>query len=350
MKHIYKINTKEKPTSMLNQYTDIRKKFSTMRKQNSNLIISEEKEIIYDIKPEYGSGFIKYYKLMDDVMLVIYDTVFDNDMITEFDLSDEYFEIEYCIDGSLTFIEDRVGKMCLKSNELSISMSRETCGMVINCVGQNYQGISIMTEKTDITSFFGSSGIKLWEDTIETLENNLRNQYYQGIKGSLEVSNIFLQIFNCKLPYRSKILFFESKVMELLSKIASYEILDNNEIYNTQLDEFEISQIKKVPEILMENLYELPTINVISKKLAINKNKLAKGFKAIYGDTIFRYHRKMCLQRATILLSDTDKSIREIALDVGYSNSSNFCYAFKREFGITPMQYKVDSTKLTRLT
>lgn len=54
----------------------------------------------------------------------------------------------------------------------------------------------------------------------------------------------------------------------------------------------------------MENLYELPTINVISKKLAINKHKLVKGFKAIYGDTIFKYHRKMCLQRATILLSD----------------------------------------------
>lgn len=34
-------------------------------------------------------------------------------------------------------IEDRVGKMCLKSNELSISMSRETCGMVINRAVKN---------------------------------------------------------------------------------------------------------------------------------------------------------------------------------------------------------------------
>jgi len=61
---------------------------------------------------------------------------------------------------------------------------------------QKYQGISIMTEKTDITSFFGSSGIKLWEDTIETLENDLRNQYYQRIKGSPEVSNIFQVILS----------------------------------------------------------------------------------------------------------------------------------------------------------
>ncbi len=96
----------------------------------------------------------------------------------------------------------------------------------------------------------------------------------------------------------------------------------------------------------MKNLYELPTVNILSKQLAINKNKLAKGFKAIYGDTIFRYHRKMCLQRAAILLIDTDKSINEIALDVGYSNPSNFCYAFKKEFGVPPLQYKDDSLKL----
>ncbi len=178
------------------------------------------------------------------------------------------------------------------------------------------------------------------------MENELRNQYYQGINVSPEIANIFLQIFNCSLPEKSKILFFESKVMEILSKIVSYEILGTNKINQLQLDEFEINQIKKIPEVLMKNLYELPTVNILSKQLAINKNKLAKGFKAIYGDTIFRYHRKICLERAAILLLDTDKSINEIALDVGYSNPSNFCYAFKKEFGVTPLQYKDDSLKL----
>lgn len=345
MTHKFKINTKDECSSMLMQYSSMRSQFSTIR---DSKFIDNEKEVIYDIKPEYGKGSIKFYNLMDNVMLVIYDTIFNHDMITEFDLSDEYFEIEYCVDGCLKFSEDKVGDTCLYSNDLSISTSRETCGKVINFAGQKYQGISITTDKSAISSYFGSSGIKLWEDTIEKLENDLRNKYYRGIKVSPELSNIFLQIFNCKLPHRSKILFLESKVMELLSKIASYEILDTYETDQVQLDEFEISQIKKIPAILMENLFELPTIDIISKQLAINKNKIVKGFKAIYGETIFRYHRKMSLQRASMLLLDTDKTISEIALDLGYSNPSNFCYAFKKEFNITPLQYKTNSIKLTR--
>lgn len=124
-------------------------------------------------------------------------------------------------------------------------MSRETCGRVVNCAGQKYQGISITAEKSAIASYFGSCGIELWEDTIEELENELRNQYYQGINISPEIANIFLQIFNCTLPKKSKILFFESKVMEILSKIVSYEILGTNKINQLQLDEFEINQIKR---------------------------------------------------------------------------------------------------------
>jgi AraC-like DNA-binding protein len=75
----------------------------------------------------------------------------------------------------------------------------------------------------------------------------------------------------------------------------------------------------------------------------MNSKKLAKGFKMIYGDTIFRYLRKLCLQRASLLLLDTDKFISEIAYDMGYSNPSNFCYAFKKEYGMTPLQYRVSS-------
>ncbi len=338
MKHIFHINTKGGYSEIFDQYATMRTHFATIRSPINN---ENGREIIYDIDSDYGEGCIKLYNLMGDVMLIIFDTLFYHDIITEFDLCQEYFEIEYCIDGCLSVQEDKVGNMCLYSNDLSISMSRETSGSVINCAGQKYQGISITAEKSAIASYFGSCGIDLWENTIEQLQKDLREQYYQGINVSPEITNAFLQIFNCNLPEKTKILFFESKVMEILSKIVSYEILETDMMEQVPLDEFEIKQIKKIPEILMKNLYELPTISDLSKELAINKNKLMKGFKLIYGDTIFRYHRKMCLQRAATLLLDTSRSINEIALDVGYSNPSNFCYAFKNEFGITPLQYKM---------
>lgn len=340
MEYKFHIDIKEGYEDMLMQYSEMRAQFSAIRNFKTN---QSDNEIIYDIDSNYGEGCIKVYKLMGNVTLTIFDVVFHQDIIIEFDLSQEYFEVEYCVGGCLCINESKIGNMCLSPNDISVSMSRGTCGSVRYCAGQKYQGISITAEKVAIDSYFGSCGIELWEETIEQLENTLRERYYQGIKAAPEIGNAFLQVFNCSLPKKSKILFFESKVMEIFSKIISYEILGTDLTEQISLSEFEINQIKKVPEILMTNLYELPTVSTLSKQLAINRNKLAKGFKMIYGDTIFRYHRKMCLQRAATLLLDTDKSINEIALDVGYSNPSNFCYAFKREFGITPLQYRSTS-------
>uniref|UniRef100_UPI003260E266 helix-turn-helix domain-containing protein n=1 Tax=Clostridium sp. NkU-1 TaxID=1095009 RepID=UPI003260E266 len=71
--------------------------------------------------------------------------------------------------------------------------------------------------------------------------------------------------------------------------------------------------------------------------------KLTKGFKLVYGDTIFSYHRKFSLQRAASMLLNTEKSINDIAYEIGYSSSSNFCAAFKKQYGITPLKYRESS-------
>lgn len=340
MEHTFHINSQTGYDDMLRQYAAMHKQIGEIRDlanyQNS-------RGIVYDIKPEYGKGSIKVYTLMGNVMLFIFDIVFFEDVVTIFDLTQEYFEVEYCVDGCIYIQEDRSGEKCFGPNNLSISMSCETRGSIRRCAGQKYQGISITAEKAAVSSYFGSLGIEIWEDTIEQLENQLRSQYYIGVNTSPEIANTFHQIYNCHLPEKSKILFLESKVMEIMSKIISNEIVGIDTTEYVSLTEFEINQIKKIPEILMGNLYELPTVSTLSKQLAMNSKKLAKGFKMIYGDTIFRYLRKLCLQRASLLLLDTDKFISEIAYDMGYSNPSNFCYAFKKEYGMTPLQYRVSS-------
>jgi hypothetical protein len=52
------------------------------------------------------------------------------------------------------------------------------------------------------------------------------------------------------------------------------------------------------------------------------------------------HHRNMYLNLAATLLLETDKSIFEIAADIGYSNSGNFGNAFKKRYGVSPIQYR----------
>lgn len=51
------------------------------------------------------------------------------------------------------------------------------------------------------------------------------------------------------------------------------------------------------------------------------------------------------MKRAVILLKETDLSVEEISLMLGYSNSSNFYKAFKEYYHLTPREFISSLTK-----
>lgn len=63
-------------------------------------------------------------------------------------------------------------------------------------------------------------------------------------------------------------------------------------------------------------------------------------FKEQVGENFSEYVEKLRLDRACVLLKETDKSINEIALEVGYNSDKTFRRAFKRARGIQPTSYR----------
>lgn len=340
MEHKFYINSRNGYAAMVEQYRYMHEQIGNARFLPNHHM---RKGIVYDIKPEYGKGTIQIYSLLGNTMLLIYDFVFSKDIVTVFDLTHNYFEIEYCIDGCMYIEEEKAGDTCFGRNNLSLSLSQDMKGIIKRCAGEKYQGVSITANRHGLSSYFGSAGVGVWNDTIEKLEDQLRSEYYLGLNTPPEITAAFLQIFNCRLPRKTRTLFYESKVMEILSMIASNEVMKHEKYTLTALTPYELQKVKEIPQILLEQPFELPSILLLSKKLGINPKKLTKGFKLVYGDTIFSYHRKFSLQRASSMLLNTDKSVNEIAYEIGYSSASNFCAAFKKQYGITPLKYRESS-------
>jgi AraC-like DNA-binding protein len=340
MEKNFYINSRNGCEPMLEQYKAMHEQIGDARFLPNH---DMNKGMVYDVKPKYGKGTIQIYNLLGNVMLLIYDFVFSEDIITIFDLAADYFEIEYCIDGCMYIEEEKVGDICFGPNNLSVSLSQDMKGTIKRCAGQKYQGVSITANKHALPSYFGSAGIGVWHDTIEKLGDQLRSEYYLGLNTPPEIANIFLQIFNCRLPVKSRTLFYESKVMEVFSLIVSDEVVKHERCEVIALSPYELQKIKEIPQMLLEQPFELPNLLSLADKLVINPKKLTKGFKLVYGDTIFSYHRKFSLQRASAMLLNTEKSINEIAYEIGYSSPSNFCAAFKRQYSITPLKYRESS-------
>lgn len=77
-------------------------------------------------------------------------------------------------------------------------------------------------------------------------------------------------------------------------------------------------------------------VTEIATHCALNREKLRQGFKTLYGATVYAYMLHCRLALAQQLLEETRKPIKEIAKLTGYRNTSNFCTAYKKYYGITP--------------
>ncbi len=74
----------------------------------------------------------------------------------------------------------------------------------------------------------------------------------------------------------------------------------------------------------------------LSKKLVVSESQIYRKIKAITGKSTAIYIRSIRLQYAKDLLINTNKTVSEVAYEVGFNDPSWFSRAFKDEFGFSP--------------
>ena len=91
---------------------------------------------------------------------------------------------------------------------------------------------------------------------------------------------------------------------------------------------------------IKENLSKKFGIGDICDHIKCSKSTLLNAFRAEYGTTVNVYITEQRLHRALHLLSEGEKSISEIAADVGFSDQSYFSKVFSARYGMPPSEYR----------
>lgn len=103
-------------------------------------------------------------------------------------------------------------------------------------------------------------------------------------------------------------------------------------------NEADREKIVKSREILIQHIGEPITIKELSRKVAINECYLKKGFKEMFGTTIFEFYQNQRMEHARYLLYEKGLSVTEVSLMLGYSSISHFSTAFKKHTGLKPCE------------
>jgi AraC family transcriptional regulator len=103
-------------------------------------------------------------------------------------------------------------------------------------------------------------------------------------------------------------------------------------------NEADREKIVQAREILLQHIGEPLTIKELSRKVAINECYLKKGFKEMFGTTIFDFYQGQRMEHARYLLYEKGLSVTEVSLLLGYSSISHFSTAFKKHTGLKPCE------------
>lgn len=173
--------------------------------------------------------------------------------------------------------------------------------------------------------FISRNEIYIYYDRINNALLTFIND--MGLKFSVEIPINYFN--NRSLSIASA----ENVFIKMIEEIEEQIVIRRNDIL--------VSRIDKSREII-EKRYSEPGFSLqdICNDLYLSTSQFSFIFKEGTGQTFVEYLTNFRVEQAKILLKTTDKKVYEIAEDVGYNDSRYFSIIFKKQTGITALEYR----------
>jgi AraC family transcriptional regulator len=155
-----------------------------------------------------------------------------------------------------------------------------------------------------------------------------------------KIRNILDALLNHSYSESLENIFINAQTQMLLLYSMDCMAGDSEESFSCKFlaNDADREKIALAREILLKHISEPLTIKELSRKAAINECYLKKGFKEMYGTTIFDFFQSQRMEHAKYLLYEKGLSVTDVSAFLGYSSISHFSTAFKKHTGLKPCE------------
>jgi AraC family transcriptional regulator len=132
--------------------------------------------------------------------------------------------------------------------------------------------------------------------------------------------------------------------LSALSNVLALELSrsDHNAARDTSLNRGGLASWQKraVVGYIEEHLGEQISLGTLAQLARLSQHHFCRAFKQSFGVPPHHYHVQRRIEQAKLLLADRSISITDIGFTLGYSQTSSFSVAFRKNTGWTPSEYR----------
>ena len=197
-------------------------------------------------------------------------------------------------------------------------------------------GLSLVLDKNSMTEVTRSQ-LALFQFDISVLEEDLDTAHQWYIcKTPPSMCHVFEELYAAKEHETSQ--YFRIKVLELLYHAT--KLRKEDRVAATYYAREHIEIVKRVRKAMLKDLSRSTPLEQFLRGEAISTVTFQTIFKQIYGRSPYAYLKHYRMNSAAVQLRESNESINQIALSLGYSNASKFARAFRDVFGVLPKDYR----------
>jgi AraC-like DNA-binding protein len=293
----------------------------------------------FALPPDYGIGNVHYFKLPNGLHAATFDFIWQKDWLLHREKnSDEFYTLrfeELTVPGTLELkIDDQKIVEHNTTRYMSHLASSLTDWSYQGTAGTHTRGVSIVFTRKWLANYLDINSteellsayfaMKAGNMSMEPMDA----QYRQWLKNIVETDP--------SDPLRNTIV--QNRVMLMIERFFAHLIrkMQDPALCAGMAPE-DVRRVMHIESLLTENIYQQPPpIQQLAKIASVSESKLKKDFKTLFKSPIYEYYQKVRMKAAREKLMTGEFSVKEVAMELGYSNLSNFTVAFKKEFGVLP--------------
>lgn len=290
------------------------------------------------IPDQLGEGTIKSFEIDGNFSLRCYHFTLKHDLsykwLSQAEDSPNFKLVFFLDDNSNRNNADEQGRpgMDMQHKAVLFSTNMGRSGLLYK--NSMVKRIVFLFSKKWLHENFGEASDRIPEIVDQLIKTNQPTFLIEEMAEShYTLAHELVRDINADIP---RVLLVKSKALILVNDFLEKIVARNSSIQQV-FHTSHYAEVLKVEKILSEQLDKpVPTIHELAQQCNISPSTLKRNFKLVFGKSLHTYCLEKKLNLGKSMIIAKNKSVSEIAYELGYDKVNSFSKAFKKQFGILP--------------